>query len=130
MLQQDEPDDFVIATGQTRSIRELLEVAFGHMDMNWADHVEIDPKYYRPSEVDLLLGDPTKAREKLGWVPRTSFEDLNSSHGRPRCKGRAARTPRERVSWWIVISFTFLLRSVSALPRKIIARNHRGSATT
>lgn len=76
MLQQNEPDDYVIATGETHTIRDLLDVAFAHVGLNWADHVEIDPRFYRPSEVDLLLGDPTKAREKLGWVPRTSFEEL------------------------------------------------------
>jgi len=76
MLQQDAPDDFVIATGETHSVREFLEVAFGHVGLDYAGFVEIDPRYYRPAEVDLLLGDATKAREQLGWRPRTSFEDL------------------------------------------------------
>jgi GDPmannose 4,6-dehydratase len=76
MLQQDEPDDYVIATGRTQSVRDFLEMAFAHVGLDWQDHVEIDPTYFRPTEVDLLLGDPGKAREKLGWAPTTSFEDL------------------------------------------------------
>ena len=76
MLQQDEPEDYVIATNETHSIREFLEVAFKHAGLNWKDYVEIDPKYYRPAEVDLLIGDPKKAKEKLGWEPKTTFEDL------------------------------------------------------
>lgn len=76
MLQQDEPEDFVIATGETYSVREFLDVTFQHLGLDWRKHVEVDPRYIRPSEVDLLLGDPTKAREKLGWVPKTSFEEL------------------------------------------------------
>jgi GDPmannose 4,6-dehydratase len=76
MLQQDEPDDYVIATGQTRSVREFLELTFEHLDLRSADHVVVDPRYFRPSEVDLLLGDATKARERLGWRPETSFEEL------------------------------------------------------
>jgi GDPmannose 4,6-dehydratase len=76
MLQQDAPDDYVVATGQTHSIRELLDVAFAHVGLEWQDYVELDPRFLRPSEVNVLLGDPTKAREKLGWTPRTSFEQL------------------------------------------------------
>ncbi len=76
MLQQPEPDDFVIATGETHSVREFLEVAFGHAGMDWRKHVEIDPRYYRPAEVDLLIGDYSKAKRKLGWEPKTKFEDL------------------------------------------------------
>ncbi len=76
MLQQEEPDDFVIATGETHSVREFLEVAFGHVGLDWRKHVEIDERYYRPSEVDHLIGDASKAREKLGWRPRTKFADL------------------------------------------------------
>ena len=76
MLQQDEPDDYVVATGETYSVREFLDLAFGHVGLNYKDHVEIDPRYFRPTEVDLLIGDPAKAREKLGWKPRTSFESL------------------------------------------------------
>ncbi|MBX3729194.1 MAG: GDP-mannose 4,6-dehydratase [Candidatus Sumerlaeia bacterium] len=76
MLQHDEPDDFVVATGETHSVREFLEIAFGRVGLDYQDHVEIDPRYFRPTEVDLLLGDPTKAREKLGWEPRVSFRQL------------------------------------------------------
>jgi len=76
MLQQDGPDDFVIATGETHSVRELCELAFGHVGLNYQDHVVIDERFFRPAEVDLLVGDPTKAREVLGWKPRTSFAEL------------------------------------------------------
>ena len=76
MLQQPEPDDYVIATGETHSVREFLQVAFDHVGLKWEDHVEIDPVYYRPAEVDLLIGDYTKARTKLGWQPKTRFEEL------------------------------------------------------
>ncbi len=76
MLQQDHPDDFVVATGETHSVQELVEIAFSHVGRNWQDHVAIDPAFIRPAEVDLLLGDPSKARRVLGWVPKTSFADL------------------------------------------------------
>ena len=76
MLQQPEPEDFVLATGKTHSIRELLEVAFGEVGLDWQKYVEIDPKFIRPAEVDHLCGDATKAREKLGWTPKVSFEEL------------------------------------------------------
>ena len=76
MMQQDKPDDYVIATGETHSVREFLDVSFGHLDMDWKKYVEIDPRYYRPTEVDLLLGDASKARKTLGWKPRVVFKDL------------------------------------------------------
>jgi GDPmannose 4,6-dehydratase len=76
MLQQDEPEDFVIATGETHSVREFAERAFAHVGLNMEDHVEIDPRYYRPTEVELLIGDASKAKEKLGWEPKVSFEAL------------------------------------------------------
>ena len=76
MLQQDEPQDFVIATGVTHSVRELVELAFSLVDLRWEDYVAIDPKLVRPAEVDLLRGDWTKARERLGWRPRVNFEEL------------------------------------------------------
>jgi GDPmannose 4,6-dehydratase len=76
ILQQPEPDDFVLATGRTHSIRELLEVAFGVAGLDWEKYVEVDPKFIRPAEVDFLCGDATKARERLGWQPRVSFEEL------------------------------------------------------
>ncbi len=76
MLQQDEPDDYVIATGQTHSVREFLDLTFSHLDLDPEKHVEVDSRYLRPSEVDLLLGDAAKARERLGWQARTSFPEL------------------------------------------------------
>ena len=76
MLQHDAPDDFVIATGETHSVREFVAAAFGRAGLDWEKHVEIDPRYFRPSEVDELLGDPSKAREELGWEPKVSFAEL------------------------------------------------------
>ena len=76
MLQTDEPEDFVVATGETHSVREFLEEAFRLVNLDPEKHVEIDPKYFRPAEVDLLVGDPTKAREKLGWEPTVTFKEL------------------------------------------------------
>jgi len=76
MLQADEPDDYVIATGQQRSVREFLEAAFSQLDLDWHQHVEIDPHYLRPAEVDLLVGDASRAKEKLGWEAKVDFEGL------------------------------------------------------
>jgi len=76
MMQQDKPDDYVIATNETHSVREFLEVAFGHAGLDWKKHVEIDPRYYRPAEVDLLIGDYCKAKRQLGWEPKTKFAEL------------------------------------------------------
>ncbi len=76
MLQQDQPDDYVIATGETHTVREFLDVAFGHLDLDWRGHVRIDPRYYRPTEVDLLIGDASKAKQRLGWSPKIGFRDL------------------------------------------------------
>lgn len=76
MLQQDKPDDYVIATNETHTIREFLDVAFGHVGLDWEKYVEIDQRYYRPAEVDLLIGDPSKAEKQLGWKPKTTFEEL------------------------------------------------------
>jgi GDPmannose 4,6-dehydratase len=76
MLQVKEPDDFVIATGETHSVREAVEVAFAHADLDRDDKLEIDERYYRPSEVDVLLGDASKAKEKLGWEPKVRFKEL------------------------------------------------------
>jgi GDPmannose 4,6-dehydratase len=76
MLQQDEPDDYVIATGEAHSVRELVEVAFAHAGLDPDKHVRIDPRFLRPAEVEHLVGDASKAREKLGWEPRTSFEEM------------------------------------------------------
>ncbi|HEV7847429.1 MAG TPA: GDP-mannose 4,6-dehydratase, partial [Thermoleophilaceae bacterium] len=76
MLQHDEPDDFVIATGEAHSVRELVDVAFDQVGLDPSEYVRTDPRFLRPAEVDHLIGDCTKAREKLGWEPRTSFEDM------------------------------------------------------
>jgi GDPmannose 4,6-dehydratase len=76
MLQQDSPEDFVISTGETHSIEELVETAFTHVGLEWKDYVVIDPKFVRPAEVDLLLGDSSRAREKLKWEPKVKFEEL------------------------------------------------------
>lgn len=76
MLQLDEPDDFVVGTGETHSVREFVEIAFDRVGLDWKKHVVVDPKFYRPAEVDLLLADPTKAKEKLGWTLECSFESL------------------------------------------------------
>ena len=76
MLQQDEPDDFVVSTGETHSVREFCELAFDQAGLNWEDHVVVDDKFFRPAEVDLLIGDPAKARDQLGWKPEVTFEQL------------------------------------------------------
>jgi len=76
MLQQDEPDDYVIATGQSHTVREFVEAVFGYLDLDWRQYVQIDPHYFRPSEVDVLEGDASKARKVLGWEPRVKFDEL------------------------------------------------------
>jgi GDPmannose 4,6-dehydratase len=76
MLQQDRADDYVVATGESHSVREFAEIAFSHAGLDYREHVVIDPQLYRPAEVDLLIGDPSKARARLGWAPRTRFEEL------------------------------------------------------
>jgi GDPmannose 4,6-dehydratase len=76
MLQQDKPEDYVVATGETHSVREFCELAFGHVGLNYKDYVVIDERFMRPAEVDLLIGDPAKARAELGWKPKTTFPDL------------------------------------------------------
>jgi GDPmannose 4,6-dehydratase len=76
MMQAEEPDDFVVATGETHSVREFLDESFGYLDLDWREYVEIDPRYFRPAEVDLLLGDPTKAKTVLGWEPKVGFKQL------------------------------------------------------
>jgi GDPmannose 4,6-dehydratase len=76
MMQADEAEDYVVATGETHSIREFLDETFGYLDLDWQQHVEIDPRYYRPAEVDLLLGDPSKAKKNLGWEPKVTFREL------------------------------------------------------
>ena len=76
MLQAQEADDYVIATGETHSVREFLDETFGHLDLDWQEYVETDPRYYRPAEVDILLGDASKARAELGWEPKVGFKEL------------------------------------------------------
>src|SRR3546814_13676180 len=104
MLQQDTPDDYVVATGETHSVRRVCEIAFGHVGLNYEDHVTLNEKFMRPAEVDLLIGDPSKAEHVLGWQRRTSFEDLVTMvvdasiellSGRP--KG-SSRSPSPRVA--------------------------------
>ena len=76
MLQQGSPDDYVVATGETHPVRELVEIAFGHVGLDWERFVKVDPRFLRPAEVDLLIGDPTKARTQLGWTPEVDFRGL------------------------------------------------------
>jgi GDPmannose 4,6-dehydratase len=76
MLQQAEPDDYVIATGETHTVKEFLEEAFSAVDLSWEKYVKFDEKYTRPAEVDLLLGDYSKAKQKLGWEPKVKFKEL------------------------------------------------------
>jgi GDPmannose 4,6-dehydratase len=76
MLQQDRPDDYVLATGETHSVQEFLEEAFGYVDLDWSEYVTIDPRYFRPAEVDLLIGDYSKAKRELGWEPKVRFAEL------------------------------------------------------
>jgi GDPmannose 4,6-dehydratase len=76
ILQQDEPDDYVIATGETHTVREFVDRAFSRVDLNYEDYVEVDPRYFRPTEVDLLIGDPARAEKKLDWKPKVTFEGL------------------------------------------------------
>ncbi|MBA2485334.1 MAG: GDP-mannose 4,6-dehydratase [Nitrospira sp.] len=76
MLQQERPDDYVVATGKTHTVKDFLDVAFGHVGLDWRGHVKIDPRYYRPTEVDLLIGDPAKAERQLGWKPSMDFQQL------------------------------------------------------
>jgi GDPmannose 4,6-dehydratase len=76
MMRAEGPDDFVVATGETHSVREFAEAAFDHVDLDWERYVEVDPRYFRPSEVDVLLGDGTKTRERLGWEPKVKFDEL------------------------------------------------------
>ncbi|MCB0971603.1 MAG: GDP-mannose 4,6-dehydratase, partial [Acidimicrobiales bacterium] len=75
-LQQDQPDDYVVATGETHSVREFCELAFGRVDLDWEQYVKVDEKFFRPAEVDLLVGSPAKAKRQLDWEPKTSFPEL------------------------------------------------------
>jgi GDPmannose 4,6-dehydratase len=103
MLQQQEADDYVIATGETHTVSEFLEKAFSYVNKNWQDYVEFDPRYLRPAEVDLLIGDPAKANEKLGWKPSVTFDELVSlmveadlrAEGITSPNGNGANFPRD-----------------------------------
>ena len=75
-FRQDKPDDYIVATGETHSVREFLDEVFGHLDLDWQKYVEIDPRYFRPTEVDFLLGDASKAKKQLNWEPKVSFKQL------------------------------------------------------
>ena len=96
MLQQDKPDDYVIATGVSHSVRELVEIAFAHAGLDWENHVRIDPALLRPAEVEHLLGDASKAQRELGWKPEVDFQAAGRDDGRRR--PRAAVAPRARAS--------------------------------
>ncbi|MBR8833954.1 MAG: GDP-mannose 4,6-dehydratase [Stigonema ocellatum SAG 48.90 = DSM 106950] len=98
MLQQDEPDDYVIATGETHSVREFLELAFTYVNLDWQDYVEFDERYLRPAEVDLLIGDSTKAQEKLGWKLSVTFEQLVALMVEADLQALGLTTPNGRVA--------------------------------
>ena len=76
MLQQEKPDDFVIGTGKTHTVREFLQIVFEELNLNFEDHLVIDPRFFRPAEVEILVADPAKARDKLAWNPKVTFEEL------------------------------------------------------
>jgi GDPmannose 4,6-dehydratase len=98
MLQQEQPDDYVIATGETHSVRDFLDEAFGYLDLDWRKYVEIDPRYYRATEVDLLLGDSTKARKKIGWEPRVRFRELVRMMIDSDLEAESTRAPAPRLA--------------------------------
>jgi len=93
MLQQDQPQDYVIGSGETHSVRELVELAFAHVGLDYRKHVVSDPKFYRPAEVDLLLADPSKARRELGWTPKVGFAELVAMMVDADLERLAAATP-------------------------------------
>jgi GDPmannose 4,6-dehydratase len=97
MLQQPSPDDYVIATGETHSVKEFLELAFGYVNLNWQDYVELDERYLRPAEVELLIGDSTKAQQKLGWCPEVKFEQLVALMMEADLKALGYSSPNGRV---------------------------------
>ena len=76
MMQQEKPDDYVVGTGQTRTVKDLVQVAFAVVDLDWEKYVQVDPEFFRPAEVDMLVADPAKAKERLGWTPKTTFEKM------------------------------------------------------
>ena len=98
MLQQEKPDDYVIATGETHSVKEFLQIAFNYVNLNWQDYVKFDKRYLRPAEVDLLIGDSTKAQEQLGWKPSVTFEQLVSLMVEADLKALGLTSPNAQVS--------------------------------
>jgi len=101
MLQHDTPEDFVLATGETQSIKEFLNYSFEHLDLDWNDYVEIDPRYFRPTEVNLLLGDWSKAKNLLGWQPKTSCRELAElmvDHDLELARGELTKTTQDSLS--------------------------------
>ena len=92
MLQQDEGDDYVLATNETHTVQEFVEAAFGHVGLDWKEYVKYDARYERPAEVELLIGDPAKAKAKLGWEPKVRFRELVRDHGRCRTSNCSSRT--------------------------------------
>ncbi len=98
MLQQDSGDDFVLATNETHTVREFCEAAFGHVDLDWKEFVKHDPRYERPAEVDILIGNAAKAKKILGWEAKTRFNDFVRSNGGCRY-GIARAQNRARASW-------------------------------
>jgi GDPmannose 4,6-dehydratase len=95
MLQQHEPDDYVVATGETHSVRDFVELAFSHVGLDYRDHVVTDPMLFRPAEVNLLLGDATKARTRLGWTPSVTFESLVREMVDADCRALGGAHPRQ-----------------------------------
>lgn len=107
MLQQDQADDFVVATGESHSPREFLDEAFGYAGMDYKKYVEIDPRYFRPTEVDYLLGDPSKAKKQLGWEPKVKFHELvkimvdaDLELMGEKCPGEGKKIMEERFNGW------------------------------
>ena len=98
MLQQEKPDDYVIATGETHSVKEFLQIAFNYVNLNWQDYVKFDKRYLRPAEVDLLIGDSTKAQEQLGWKPSVTFEQLVSLMVEADLKALGLTSPNVQVT--------------------------------
>ena len=94
MMQQEQPDDYVIATGESHSVREFLEEAFSYTNLRWQDHIKIDKNLFRPAETDLLIGDASKAKEMLGWEPKTKFKNLVRILLQEDCKAVGVKIPK------------------------------------
>ncbi len=143
MLQQDKPDDYVIATNETHTIREFLEVSFGRVGLDWEKYVEIDPRYFRPAEVDLLIGDPAKAKKQLGWDAEDDVQGVGRHHDRCRRGPAQARDERQELPAVSTVALTAWRRRRTIphpwngvacsrctisddRPRKIFVAGHRG----